>query len=151
LYRFLGRRKTVLVSLSLVVVCGLAASFANSYWMYISLRFFIEIGVSGSMQNCFILRMSPSSFHPADHFLRLLTILFYLFLELEHADMKARALFGLVEQIPFAVGYMILPGLAYLFRSWWKLQLAFGILSLSVISNWWYVDVEKARDSIPLI
>ncbi|OXA43589.1 hypothetical protein Fcan01_21495 [Folsomia candida] len=112
--RFLGRRKTILISLTIVVVCGLAAAFAKSYWIFLLLRFFTSIGVSGSIQNCFVLVM-------------------------EHADIKYRALLGMLEQIPFAIGYMILPLLAYFIRDWAMLQLSFGLISLTLVSYLWWV------------
>ncbi|ODM93122.1 Solute carrier family 22 member 3 [Orchesella cincta] len=110
--RFLGRRRTVLISLSIVVVAGILASFATSYWMFLLFRFFISIGVSGSMQNCFVLIT-------------------------EHADKSGRALFGIIEQVPFAVGYMMLPGLAYYLRDWNTLQLSFGLLSTGLFVYYW--------------
>ncbi|CAL8128169.1 unnamed protein product [Orchesella dallaii] len=110
--RFLGRRKTVLISLCIVVGAGILASFATSYWMFLLFRFFISIGVSGSMQNCFVLVT-------------------------EHADKTGRAILGIVEQVPFAVGYMILPGLAYYLRDWNNLQLSFGLLSLGLFVYYW--------------
>ncbi|XP_021963061.2 organic cation transporter protein [Folsomia candida] len=112
--KFLGRRKTILISLTIVVVCGLAAAFAKSYWIFLLLRFFTSIGVSGSIQNCFVLVM-------------------------EHADIKYRALLGMLEQIPFAIGYMILPLLAYFIRDWAMLQLSFGLISLTLVSYLWWV------------
>lgn len=60
---------------------------------------------------------------------------------MEHADIKYRALLGMLEQIPFAIGYMILPLLAYFIRDWAMLQLSFGLISLTLVSYlWWYDD-----------
>lgn len=56
---------------------------------------------------------------------------------MEHSDIKYRALLGILEQIPFAIGYMILPMLAYFIRDWSMLQLSFGIISLSLVSYYW--------------
>lgn len=55
----------------------------------------------------------------------------------EHADKNYRALLALLEQLPFAIGYMILPGLAYFLREWNTLQLSFGLLSLGLIVYYW--------------
>jgi len=35
-----GRRKTLLASLVLDAICGLLSSFAHSYWLFATLRFF---------------------------------------------------------------------------------------------------------------
>lgn len=54
-FRYLGRRKSVLISLLMVVFAGIIASFSTSYWMFLFFRFIVSIGVSGSIQNCFVL------------------------------------------------------------------------------------------------
>jgi len=42
-----------------------------------------------------------------------------------------------VEQVPFAVGYMTLPAMAYYLRDWNNLQLSFGLISTGLIVYYW--------------
>lgn len=55
-YSFIGRRKSVLISVVLVQAGSILASLASTYWELICYRFFIAFGVAGAYQNCYVLR-----------------------------------------------------------------------------------------------
>jgi len=50
----------MLTSLVIIITGGLAASFAQSYLVFVLLRFYISFGVSGSFQSGHIMGMKPT-------------------------------------------------------------------------------------------
>ncbi len=147
----------MLISLLMVVFAGIIAAFSTSYWMFLFFRFIVSIGVSGSIQNCFVL--SKKNYKHKVELLRWMMQLllcscvncsrlfipfpvFYCSAVTEHADKGYRAMLGIIEQVPFAIGYMMLPGLAYFLRDWNTLQLSFGVISTGLVVYYWYSNNE---------
>lgn len=48
--RILGRRKTALIGIVLVIIGGFFSSFSTSYLMFVASRFLVAIGTAGTMQ-----------------------------------------------------------------------------------------------------
>ncbi|CAG7823398.1 unnamed protein product [Allacma fusca] len=110
--KLLGRRKAILASVTLIMLSGLAAAFAKSFIAFSFFRFLVAVGVSGSYQNCYVLL-------------------------LEHSDKSYRSLLGIIQQMPFAVGYMTIPLFAYFLRRWDHLQLSFAVTSFALLAYFW--------------
>ncbi|CAL8115003.1 unnamed protein product [Orchesella dallaii] len=117
--QIIGRRKSVLISIILVIVGGIAATFSRSYWELIFCRFFVAFGVAGAYQNCYVLLM-------------------------EYAGTTSRSAMGMIQQLPFAMGYMIMAGYAYFLRDWKTLQFAYSITAIVLLSYFWILP-ESAR------
>ncbi|ODM90292.1 Organic cation transporter-like protein [Orchesella cincta] len=80
--------------------------------MFIATRTLVAIGTAGCMQA---------------------TSIWFL----EHCDTKSRAKLYLITGMFFGVGYAIMPVYAYYIRDWSKLQLAFSLTTLSLLSFFW--------------
>ncbi|XP_069960389.1 solute carrier family 22 member 3 [Cherax quadricarinatus] len=96
----LGRRTSVLLSGALTMVTGFLISLSPSITFYIVMRGVITAVASGYYMGCLILSLEISS-------------------------PKQRTYVGAFMSAPWALGYMILPGIAYLIRPWQWLQTAF--------------------------
>ncbi|XP_046691189.1 solute carrier family 22 member 13 isoform X2 [Silurus meridionalis] len=94
-----GRRFTLLLSLAIQAVFGVAAAFAPNYLVYVTLRFIIGTSMSGIIINAFVLGT-------------------------EWTSTKKRMMAGILSDYFFGFGYMLLAGVAYFIRSWRNLQLA---------------------------
>ena len=51
----LGRKRAILVSISLEIITALVASFIDNYYAYATLRFFVGMGVAGSFTTIFVM------------------------------------------------------------------------------------------------
>lgn len=49
--------------------------------------------------------------------------------------MKQRGVVGILFSVPFALGYMMLPGVAYYIREWRQLHLAISVPVILLIAN----------------
>ncbi len=67
-----------------------------------------------------------------------------LSLVLEYANPSARAGLGLLGQVSFALGYMLLALLGYYFRNWNEIQLVSTGIGLLLLSYFWILP-ESAR------
>lgn len=109
--RFGRRTMCVLCAVSVTVV-GICASFVETYMQFLALRFIIAFLCAGLMVISFVLVM-------------------------EVVKPEARTMTGMMYAGFFGLGITILPGLAYLIRSWRNLELTIGILSSVLISYYW--------------
>ncbi|ODM93343.1 Organic cation transporter protein [Orchesella cincta] len=117
--QIIGRRKSVLISIIFVIVGGIAATFSRSYWELIFCRFFVAFGLAGAYQNCLCFVM-------------------------EYAGTTSRSAMGMIQQLPFALGYMLMAGYAYFLRDWKTLQFAYSITAVILLSYFWILP-ESAR------
>ncbi|CAB1334291.1 unnamed protein product, partial [Coregonus sp. 'balchen'] len=93
-----GRRFAILVSLLFQLLFGVAAAFSPNIYVYIALRFVVGMTISGIAMNTFVLGA-------------------------EWTSTSKRALFTILSQCCYAVGLMLLPGIAYGVHNWRALQL----------------------------
>ncbi|XP_021957270.1 organic cation transporter protein [Folsomia candida] len=117
--QILGRRRSALISLFVSLFGGFGSGLVTSYQLFLLFRFILAAGVAGSYQNCYVLM-------------------------LEYANPAARASLGLLGQLSFALGYMMLAVLGYFFRSWEDFQLVSTGIGLALISYYWILP-ESAR------
>jgi MFS family permease len=61
IHRILGRRKSVLLAILIVLIAGFSAALSNSYWMFVIFRIFIAFGSAGALQASDILSKNYSS------------------------------------------------------------------------------------------
>ncbi|KAM7372923.1 hypothetical protein PAMP_007813 [Pampus punctatissimus] len=114
-----GRRFVLLLSIALQTVFGVAAAFAPNFPIYVILRFVVGTTISGVIMNAFVLGT-------------------------EWTCTKRRMLAGIITDYAFGLGYMLLPGIAYLIRDWRKLQLAISAPGFLLIFYIWVLP-QSAR------
>nr|XP_005317424.2 solute carrier family 22 member 13 [Ictidomys tridecemlineatus] len=116
---WIGRKASLLVQLLLTAFVGLATAFVPSFEFYMVLRFAVATAVSGFMISTVTLLsewVSPS--------------------------WRTRAV--ILAQFTFALGQMVLAGLAYGIRNWRLLQIAGAVPFLLFFSYIWILP-ESAR------
>lgn len=64
---------------------------------------------------------------------------FVFFSVVETVGVGWRGLAGNLFCVPFAFGYMMLPGFAYLFREWRHLQLVLSAPGILLLVTWWFL------------
>ncbi|XP_068242977.1 solute carrier family 22 member 7-like [Palaemon carinicauda] len=100
-----GRRRVVLLCSALFLVAGFLCSLSPNIEVYIFFRVIISIMDVGMYLGCFITSM-------------------------EISPLKRRSFVGALFTIPWSLGYMLLPGIAYGIRTWKLLQVALTIPGL---------------------
>ncbi|XP_022244729.1 organic cation transporter protein-like [Limulus polyphemus] len=110
----IGRRPVIVIAVTIFLLSGITCLFATSFMMFAILRFFISFGVSGTGGTAFVLLM-------------------------EAVGPEFRSFFGLAFNFGWALGYIILPGLAWLIRDWYYLQVAITVPCFLLLLFWWYV------------
>jgi MFS family permease len=63
----------------------------------------------------------------------------FTFTVIEFIGPKHRGLAGVLFAIPFAIGYLLLPIIAYFIRDWRSLQLTLAAFSSLLILTWWQI------------
>ncbi|XP_045070758.1 solute carrier family 22 member 13-like isoform X3 [Coregonus clupeaformis] len=114
-----GRRFAILVSLLFQLLFGVAAAFSPNIYVYIALRFVVGMTISGIAMNTFVLGA-------------------------EWTSTSKRALFTILSQCCYAVGLMLLPGIAYGVHNWRALQLVLSSPVLLLAVYFWILP-ESAR------
>ncbi|XP_006626299.2 organic cation transporter protein [Lepisosteus oculatus] len=107
-----GRRCIILLGLAVQTVFGVGAAFSPNYYVYVFLRFVIGTTISAVIMNAFVLGT-------------------------EWTGTKDRMLAGVITDYFFGIGYILLAGVAYLFRDWRKLQLAISAPGFLLIFYIW--------------
>ncbi|XP_073711618.1 solute carrier family 22 member 6-A [Misgurnus anguillicaudatus] len=129
-----GRRITILIGLALQFTFGVGVAFAQTFYIYVLLRFVVGMTVSAVIMNAFVLGT-------------------------EWTGPKHRMLAGVITDYFFGFGYILLAGVAYLIRDWRKLQLAIsapGIVFVFYIwvlpkSARWLMANQKHKEALDLI
>eukprot|EP00058_Branchiostoma_floridae_P007179 XP_002592667.1 hypothetical protein BRAFLDRAFT_118384 [Branchiostoma floridae] len=110
-----GRRPVLLASLVVDYVSGIACAFSPNYTFFMAIRFIISASNTVSTLALYVMAQ-----------------------ELVSAD--KRSMVGMVIWIPYALAYVLLPGIAYFVRTWMWLQIAITMPFLFFISFWWIVN-----------
>jgi len=112
-----GRMKALMLATITVSVSG----FLGAFWTgpaglhaYGFFRFITGVGAIGSFMVCFVLAV-------------------------EHVGYKFTMLIGILIEMPFAVGEMLLGLEAYLLRDWRTLQMVAYLPLLGLVGLWWVV------------
>ncbi|XP_068223639.1 organic cation transporter protein-like [Palaemon carinicauda] len=107
-----GRRPIILMNVVLSVVAGMAAAATPVLYLYIIFKILVSCFNYGYFTGCFIFMM-------------------------EMCSPSQRSSIGSVGGIPWSVGYMIVPGIAYLIRPWRWLQVAYTFPTIFFFSFYW--------------
>ncbi|KAK4294714.1 hypothetical protein Pmani_032679 [Petrolisthes manimaculis] len=107
-----GRRRTVLVCSLLSILTAFGMCFSSNIWMFIILKTFILSAEAGVYLGCFVTQM-------------------------ETCISKDRSVFASMFVLPWTLGYMMIPGIAYWVRTWKWLQAALSLPTLVFIAYYW--------------
>ncbi|KAG5851021.1 hypothetical protein ANANG_G00088590 [Anguilla anguilla] len=114
-----GRRTVLLFSLLLQLLFGVGAAFSPNIYVYICLRFVVGMTISGVTINTFVLGT-------------------------EWCGTSQRSFCAIVAHSSFAVGQMLLSGIAYGVRDWRTLQFVLSVPVLAFGVYYWILP-ESAR------
>ncbi|KAI4901421.1 hypothetical protein NFI96_018552 [Prochilodus magdalenae] len=114
-----GRRFVTLLSLVLQLLFGVGAAFSPNIYVYITLRFVVGTSVSGISINTYVLGT-------------------------EWCGASKRALFTIVSHCCYALGLMVMSGIAFGIRQWRVLQMVLSAPVLTLAVYFWILP-ESAR------
>ncbi|KAM9315380.1 solute carrier family 22 member 3 [Gastrophryne carolinensis] len=109
-----GRKITYLISAFGVGVCGIGAALAPSFYVFLSFRFLQGIFLKGTWMTCYVIIT-------------------------ELVGSKQRRIVGIVVQMFFTLGVMIIPGIAYLIPTWQGIQLAISLPNFLFLLYYWFI------------
>ncbi|XP_065311659.1 organic cation transporter protein-like isoform X5 [Dermacentor albipictus] len=107
-----GRRTVICIALSILLTAGFSTLLSRTFITFISLRYFVSLGVSGVGATSFVLLM-------------------------EVTGPTTRSFFGLAYEFGWATGYLVLALVAYLIKNWFYVQLVAMIGALVLIIGFW--------------
>ncbi|XP_068245524.1 organic cation transporter protein-like [Palaemon carinicauda] len=107
-----GRRPIVLICSTLTIISGFLSAASPNAEFYILVKIVITTMTSGVYLGCFVMSM-------------------------ETCSLEKRSMVGALFTLPWALGYMAVPGIAYLIRTWQWMQVAYTVPALSLIAYFW--------------
>ncbi|KAI4457718.1 solute carrier family 22 member [Holotrichia oblita] len=107
-----GRRGPLVGAIVLQTVAGCGAAIVPWFWLHVILRFLCTTGTGGTMMTSFVLIM-------------------------ELVGLKWRTTVGILYQIPFNLGHLTLPLIAYYLRDWRFNQFFISITSVILFAYYW--------------
>ncbi|CAG2222323.1 OCTN [Mytilus edulis] len=110
----IGRKKTLFLSFFLALATTVGLAFSPSYPVFVTLRFFVGFSMAGIFMTAFVIG-------------------------LELVGPTKRNLAGIVIEYFFALGLVLLAGVAYLLRDWFYIELAFGAPMVLFLLMWWVI------------
>ncbi|XP_069830467.1 solute carrier family 22 member 3 isoform X2 [Dendropsophus ebraccatus] len=109
-----GRKVTYLISSFGVGLCGIVVAFAPNFYVLVLFRFLQGIFGKGTWMTCYVIVT-------------------------ELVGSKQRRIVGIVVQMFFTLGVMILPGIAYLIPTWRGIQLAISLPNFLFLLYYWFI------------
>lgn len=111
---WIGRKSALMLMVLLHGASSIAVAWANSLALYIVIRFFTGVSISGLFLAVFVLGM-------------------------ELVGPSKRMFVGIVVEVFWALGVMILGAIAYCIRDWNYLQMAVSFPILLLLGYWWTI------------
>ncbi|VVD00493.1 unnamed protein product [Leptidea sinapis] len=129
-----GRRAPFLAAVFLQLISGVATAYSVNWYMFTALRFILAVATGGTMVTSFVLTM-------------------------ELIGTRFRATVGILYQIPFNFGHLLLPFFGYFFRNWSHFQLAISMPSILFMSYYyllpesprWLLTVGRVDDAVKIM
>lgn len=142
----------------MTTVLGFASAFANSYMLFVVLRFLTGFAITGISNISIVLGKVTNSPCQLKYFFTLSVngqkcvqpqtsadvkirniFNFTLLAAIEWADTDHRAMVGVFSSLSWAVGNMLLAGFAFLANDWRRLIMTVTVPAAFGILIWWYV------------
>ncbi|GFR15254.1 organic cation transporter protein, partial [Trichonephila clavata] len=108
----LGRRPTITACCAITVFSAIICAFSTSFIMFIITRFFLSFGISGVYNVSFVLLM-------------------------EIVGPNERSIYGIAMNFGWCIGFVSLPGIAWLLRDWFWIQVALTAPCIILLVTWW--------------
>ncbi|CAG9132753.1 unnamed protein product [Plutella xylostella] len=129
-----GRKYTFLLALFVQMSSGIANGYMPTYWSFTVLRFLVGVGVGGTMVTGFVILM-------------------------EFAGIQYRDSISAWFSLHYDFGYIIMPGLAYVFRDYAQFQLATSLPMVVFISYVfllpetprWLIAAKKTEEAVLIL
>ncbi|KAF8778842.1 Organic cation transporter protein like [Argiope bruennichi] len=109
-----GRRPIIAMCNAIALVSAISSLFSTSFLMFAITRFFIAAGVTGLDNITYVLMM-------------------------EIISPKYRSAYGIGVNFGWILGYLCLPGIAWLLRDWIYMQIALTLPFIFHLSSWWFL------------
>ncbi|XP_053317158.1 solute carrier family 22 member 3 isoform X2 [Spea bombifrons] len=109
-----GRKITYLISAFGVGLCGIVVAFAPNFYILVFFRFLQGIFGKGTWMTCYVIVT-------------------------ELVGSKQRRIVGIVVQMFFTLGVMIIPGIAYFISTWQGIQLAISLPNFLFLFYYWLI------------
>uniref|UniRef100_A0A6P7GC20 Solute carrier family 22 member 3-like n=1 Tax=Diabrotica virgifera virgifera TaxID=50390 RepID=A0A6P7GC20_DIAVI len=110
--RRFGRKLPLVLAVALQGLSGLGAAFSPWFTLFIILKFLSAVATGGTMITSFVLIM-------------------------EIIGTEWRTVLGILYQIPFNLGHLLMPLFSYYLRNWRHFQIMISVPSLFLISYYW--------------
>ncbi|XP_072391461.1 organic cation transporter protein-like isoform X1 [Diabrotica undecimpunctata] len=107
-----GRKLPLVLAVALQGLSGLGAAFSPWFALFLILKFLSAVATGGTMITSFVLIM-------------------------EIIGTEWRTVLGILYQIPFNLGHLLMPLFSYYLRNWRHFQIMISIPSLFLISYYW--------------
>ncbi|KAF8778714.1 Organic cation transporter protein like [Argiope bruennichi] len=111
----LGRKPTIIACCAITLFSAVICAFSTSFIMFIVTRFFVSFGISGVYNVSFVLLM-------------------------ELLGPSERSIYGVAINFGWCIGFVSLPGIAWLLRDWFWIQVALTAPCVILLTSWWAVD-----------
>ncbi|XP_072265147.1 solute carrier family 22 member 3 isoform X1 [Pyxicephalus adspersus] len=109
-----GRKVTYLISSFGVGLSGIGAAFAPNFYVFVFFRFLQGFFGKGTWMTCYVIVT-------------------------ELVGSKQRRIVGIVVQMFFTLGVMVIPGIAYLIPTWQGIQLAISLPNFLFLLYYWFI------------
>ncbi|KAL4233278.1 hypothetical protein ACF0H5_007962 [Mactra antiquata] len=109
-----GRKVVTYISMLVMVASSIGLSWANTLWLFCVLEFILGCAVVASFMPIYVIT-----------------------LEITGTDKRVWP--GIVSNFPYTLGLLILSGVAYGFKDWFKIQLYTSIPGVILVSFWWII------------
>ena len=109
-----GRRPVIMIGIVIEILAGLSSAFSYSIYQFLASRFFLSLGQTGRWATGFVII-------------------------LEISGKKYRSNLGMCIQYGWAIGLVLLPGIAYLVRNFRYLQLAASVPELVFLTGFFFL------------
>ncbi|XP_071114672.1 organic cation transporter protein-like [Haliotis cracherodii] len=110
----IGRKKALYLCLLLLITGGIILNWSSNFVMFVILRFINGASAVGVFVSCFVIGI-------------------------EMVGSSKRVRFGALLETFFAIGMVVLSGLAYFIRDWHTLELATAIPVAACLVYWWII------------
>lgn len=129
-----GRRVPFLGAVFLQLISGVTTAYSVNWYMFTILRFLLAVATGGTMVTSFVLIM-------------------------ELIGPRYRDIVGILYQIPFNLGHLILPAFGYYLRDWNTFQLAISLPSIIFLSYYfllpesprWLLTAGRTEEAIKIL